>query len=145
MAYADIAENIKAALQDEELLRLRQSFVTPHRGRAILAFTLIGIIGRAVGALQIVGAFTFLYDLGLEELAYYTGPLTIIACLGCSLIAWIMADTDLASIAAGKTDLAGRRKIRISKTIILLEMGVYALAALAGVLWWVVHLFREVY
>jgi len=145
VAYAVPSEDIRAALSDPQLARLREASVTPHRGAAISLLAVAGIGGRLLAGIELLAALTILDYTGFDELFFYLVPLTFLAATAASVIAWVMADADLPAMRAGKMDPAGRGQTRRAKLLVVIEAGVWGAAVLIAVVWWVVSLFHDAF
>jgi hypothetical protein len=114
-----------------------EPLVLPHRAAAVTAFSLIGlacwVATAGVWASIRLGLVSIDGELG--QLALYLSLLTLPGCVICCVAAWTMATTDLASMAAGRTDPSGRWLTVLGKLLAVgLLLAGAALALLAMVL-----------
>ena len=112
-----------------------ERLVLPHRGAAVTAFSLIGLACCVLtaGVWAAIRLGWLAVDAGSGSLLFYSSLVTLTAYVVFCLAAWIMATTDLAAMAAGRTDPGGRWVTVLGKLlamVLLLAGAAFALLAM---------------
>jgi hypothetical protein len=111
----------------------RPALVLPHRGTAIVVFTLI-----AVGAFGL-SVLAWLLRWGVVRgqsdegtLLHVVGLLAFLGYMGLGLVVWAMAAGDLRLMSDGRMDAAGMRQTRLGKLIAMLLVMAAVVVGLAA-------------
>ena len=109
-------------------------FVMPHRGAAVLGFSLAGAgcFAFTVVAWLLIRAGLVTTEAPDGELLLVVSLVTLVAHVVLCLVAWAMAANDLGMMARGRMDPAGKVRTVLGKavaTILVLVTVVFAIAA----------------
>jgi len=109
--------------------------ILPHRAAAVTAFSLIGLACCVLtaGVWAAIRLGWLAVDAGSGSLLFYSSLVTLTAYVVFCLAAWTMATTDLAAMAAGRTDPSGRWVTLLGKLLamgLLLAGAAFALLAI---------------